>query len=108
MLPFAKFGSAVKIMADGSSSALIVLILHALLTSVIPYAMYSLSMEYLEAGKVAILVSTEPASAMVIGIFFYRETPTVLSVLGLCCNIIAIVLLNLPERRKPDESFTLT
>ena len=105
LIPFAKFVPAVKIMAGGSSTALPVLILHALLSSVVPYALYSLSMEYLEAGKVAILVSTEPASAMVIGIICYGENPTVLSVLGLCCNIIAIVLLNRPERQK---SFTPT
>ena len=55
-------------------------------------------MEYLDAGKAAILVSIEPASAMVIGILCYGETPTLLSVAGLCCNIAAIALLNLPEK----------
>lgn len=103
LIPFSKFGSAVKIMTGGKSSALVVLILHALLSSVVPYALYSLSMEYMEAGKIAILVSTEPASAMVIGIICYGENPTVLSVLGLCCNIAAIVLLNLPEKKESEK-----
>lgn len=98
LLPFSDLSSAVKIMADRSSDAFLVLILHAILTSVVPYALYSLSMEYLDAGKVAILVSIEPASAMVIGILCYGETPTFLSVAGLCCNIAAIALLNLPEK----------
>ena len=50
--------------------------------------------QYLEAGKVAILVSSEPASAMVMGILCYGENPTVLSVLGLLCTIGSVVLLN--------------
>ncbi len=60
----------------------------------------------LEAGKIAILVSTEPASAMVIGIICYGENPTLLSVLGLCCNIAAIVLLNLPEKKESEKILT--
>lgn len=106
LIPFSKFGSAVKIMTGGKSSVLAVLILHALLSSVVPYALYSLSMEYMEAGKIAILVSTEPASAMVIGIICYGENPTLLSVLGLCCNIAAIVLLNLPEKKESEKILT--
>lgn len=94
LLPFAHIGKAVHILGNTSNHALLVLILHAVLTSVFPYGLYALSMEYLEAGKVAILVSTEPASAMVMGILCYGENPTVLSVLGLLCTICSIVLLN--------------
>ena len=98
LLPFAHIGKAVHILGNTSNHALMVLILHAVLTSVFPYGLYSLSMEYLEAGKVAILVSTEPASAMVIGILCYGENPTILSILGLCCTICSIILLNRPVR----------
>lgn len=98
LLPFAHIGKAVHILGNVNNHALLVLVLHAVLTSVFPYGLYSLSMEYLEAGKVAILVSTEPASAMIIGILCYGENPTVLSVLGLLCTICSIVLLNQPVR----------
>ena len=98
LLPFCHLGNAVHVLGNTSNHALIVVILHAILTSVFPYALYSLSMEYLEAGKVAILVSTEPASATIIGFLCYGEKPTILSLLGLCCTICSIVLLNRPVR----------
>ena len=87
-------------MFDTSNHALLVIILHAVLSSVFPYALYSLSMQYLEAGKVAILVSTEPASATVIGLLYYGETPTIFSLLGLLCTICSIILLNQSENKQ--------
>lgn len=100
LLPFSHLGKAVHILGNIENHALLVVILHAILTSVFPYALYSLSMEYLEAGKVAILVSTEPASATVIGFLCYGENPTALTLLGLLCTICSIILLNRPEKQK--------
>ena len=100
LLPFSHLGNALNIMFDTSNHALLVIILHAVLSSVFPYALYSLSMQYLEAGKVAILVSTEPASATVIGLLYYGETPTIFSLLGLLCTICSIILLNQSENKQ--------
>ena len=74
------------------------LFVHALISSVLPYALFSLSMRYMETGKASILASSEPAAAMIFGAVLYSETPSLLSVLGLCFTIAAVVLLNVPEK----------
>ena len=53
------------------------LLLHSLLTSVLPYICFTVALNYVEAGKVAILASGEPIAAMLFGIFFYQEIPTI-------------------------------
>lgn len=72
------------------------LLLHSLLTSVLPYIYFTVALNYVEAGKVAILASGEPIAAMLFGIFFYQEIPTVLSLIGLFTVLFALGLLTIP------------
>ena len=72
------------------------LLLHSLLTSVLPYICFTVALNYVEAGKVAILASGEPIAAMLFGIFFYQEIPTILSLIGLFTVLLALVLLTIP------------
>lgn len=72
------------------------LLLHSLLTSVLPYICFTVALNYVEAGKVAILASGEPIAAMLFGIFFYQEIPTVLSLIGLFTVLLALGLLTIP------------
>ena len=72
------------------------LLLHSLLTSVLPYICFTIALNYVEAGKVAILASGEPIAAMLFGIFFYQEIPTVLSLIGLFTVLFALGLLTIP------------
>lgn len=72
------------------------LLLHSLLTSVLPYICFTVALNYVEAGKVAILASGEPIAAMLFGIFFYQEIPTVLSLIGLFTVLFALGLLTIP------------
>ena len=72
------------------------LLLHSLLTSVLPYICFTVALNYVEAGKVAILASGEPIAAMLFGIFFYQEIPTILSLIGLFTVLLALGLLTIP------------
>ena len=72
------------------------LLLHSLLTSVLPYICFTVALNYVEAGKVAILASGEPIAAMLFGIFFYQEIPTILSLIGLFTVLFALGLLTIP------------
>lgn len=72
------------------------LLLHSLLTSVLPYICFTVALNYVEAGKVAILASGEPIAAMLFGIFFYQEIPTILSLFGLFLVLFALGLLTIP------------
>lgn len=94
LLPFSNIRSFGNIIVSGKWTTFSVLIIHALISSVLPYALYSLSMRYMEAGKASILASSEPAAAMLFGAVIYAEMPSLLSICGLCFTISAVILLN--------------
>ena len=94
MLPFSNIHSLSSMIVSGQRTTFFILIIHALVSSVLPYALYSLSMRYMEAGKASILASSEPAAAMLFGAVLYAETPGILSICGLCFTITAVILLN--------------
>lgn len=100
MLPLADFGNAAQVLLANQGKMLFVLIAHALLSSVLPYTLFSMAMSYMEAGKASILASVEPASAMLIGIVAYKEIPTPLAVVGLLLTIAAVMLLNVSDKGK--------
>jgi len=98
MLPFSNMHTIRALCTPAYFSYTGVMFVHALISSVLPYALFSLSMRYMETGKASILASSEPAAAMIFGAVLYSETPSLLSVLGLCFTIAAVVLLNVPEK----------
>lgn len=71
----------------------IFLIMHAFCTGVIPYILYAKALNYLEAGKTAALSTSEPAAAMVFGLLFYGEFPTLTGIIGLVVAMIALIVL---------------
>lgn len=71
----------------------IFMILHSLCTCIFPYALYTLSLKYMDAGKASILCSCEPIAATIFGIVLYNETPTILSLVGLVIVLVALGIL---------------
>ena len=77
------------------------MLLHSLCSSVLPYACFTLALRYNEVGKVSILASGgEPSAAMVFGILFFAEVPSLLNLLGLILVIIVLSVLCLPDKPK--------
>lgn len=70
------------------------IILTGLVTAVIPFLLYTLGLEQVEASRAAILATVEPMVATLIGIIVFREYMTIMSVIGVLCILVAIVLLN--------------
>lgn len=79
------------------------MILHALCGSVLPYALYTIAIQFMDAGKVSILAAGEPVAAMVFGMIFFREIPTPLEFLGLAVTVAAIVLLGMPQKKADTQ-----
>lgn len=75
----------------------ILIVLTGLVTAVIPFLLYTLGLEQVEASRAAILATIEPMVATLIGVVVFHEYLTVLSVLGILCILTAIVLLNHPS-----------
>ncbi len=100
LLPIADWHSIGAVLCAAPLSHGAFMLLHSLTASVLPYVLYTISLNYLEAGKASILASAEPVAAMVFGIFFYSEIPTLLSLTGLALTILALTLLSLPDRKR--------
>lgn len=97
MLPMTNWQSADVIVKEKGVSIIIFIFFHALCLSVLPSVLFTLSLKYIEAGKAAILTSVEPVAAMVFGVLFFAEIPTVLSVSGLVLTLIALTIMTKSE-----------
>ena len=72
-------------------------VLHSLCTSVLPYVLYTVGLNYIDAGKASILASAEPVAATVFGIFFYHEIPGFAEIAGLILVMAALIYLSAPQ-----------
>ncbi|MBO5939401.1 MAG: DMT family transporter [Clostridia bacterium] len=77
-------------------------------TFIVPYFLYTLSLQDLDAGTAASLGVVEPMAATVYSVIFLREPMTVYSVIGVLLVLIAVVLLGKTENanaaKKLDKS----
>lgn len=85
-----------KITACTNKPYLIFLILlTGIITAVIPFLLYTLGLQSVEASSAAILATIEPMVATLIGIVIFHEYLTLSSAFGILCILAAIVVLNL-------------
>ena len=103
MIPATDWGCIRRITVQGGIKMVLFMLVHALFASVFPYVFYTLSLNYIEAGKVSILAAGEPVAAMIFGFMFFAEKPTVLSILGLVLTTSALVFLSMPEKKKESK-----
>ena len=78
------------------------IILTGIVTAVIPFLLYTLGLEQVEASRAAILATVEPMAATLIGVVVFHEYMTVSSVAGILCIITAVILLNFHPRKKSN------
>lgn len=97
LLPFTQWGHITHYIAANPVRNAPFMVMHSLCTAVCPYAFYTVALDHMDAGKASILCSCEPVAAMVFGIFFFGEIPTVLSVAGLLIVLVALAMLVLPD-----------
>lgn len=100
MAPFADLQVLGQFVAEAPAANTSFLVLHSALCAVIPYVIYTMSFNYMDSGKAAILAAIEPAAAMVFGALFFSEIPSLLSVVGMFVTISALSVLCLPEKTK--------
>lgn len=98
VLPLTDWDITVKLVLEGRMKMILFMIIHSLFVSVLPYILFTLSLKYIDAGKVSILAACEPIAAMIFGVIFFSEIPTILSICGLALATIAITIMTLPEK----------
>lgn len=76
-----------------------------IISTVMPYFLYTRGLEKLESGKAAILVAVEPLVGAVIGMVFLNESHNISKIAGIILILISIVLLNINFKEvKKDEN----
>lgn len=98
LLPFTQWDNMAHYIAANPLRNTLFMVMHSLCTAVCPYAFYTVALDHMEAGKASILCSCEPVAAMVFGLFFFGEIPTVLSVTGLIIVLLALAMLVLSDK----------
>ena len=76
--------------------------------TVLPYYLYTWGLARMDAGKAAIMVAVEPAVGAVIGMTVFRESCGVLKFIGIAAILCAIVLLNVPQKKRFSLDFGRT
>lgn len=99
MIPFTDWHSLLDYVGAAPAANTVFLVVHSLVTAVLPYVLYSAGLTYMDAGKAAILASLEPVAATFFGVTFFDEYPSLLAVAGMMLTVIAISLLCMPDRK---------
>lgn len=76
-----------------------------LVTGFLPYIFYSKGLERMESSKASILASLEPVGGALFGIFVFKEYPSVLTVIGICLVLSAIVVLSMNKNKNDGAEF---
>ena len=104
LMPFTDWGILGRYISDAPAGNSLFLILHAVFAAVLPYTMYTIGFQYMDAGKVSILAAGEPVAAMIFGIFCFNEIPTSVEFAGLFLTVAAIIFLGMPEKSVRKET----
>ena len=80
--------------AASSPSGLCYSIAYCLVTTVLPYILYTFGLDHVEAGKASIMATIEPVIATLLGIFVLQESISATGILGIVLVLCALVLLN--------------
>ena len=103
LIPFTDFGTIAGFVETAPLTNSIFLVIYAIATIILPYMLYTIALQYVDAGKVAILgAGGEPSAAMIFGIIVYSEIPSLLSVAGLVITICALAFICMPEKAESE------
>ena len=83
---------------------MLLILLFALATNVIPYICFTTGLKYMDAGKANITATVEPVVATLLGIFVFDERLTFISGLGVFLVIFSAVILNIPHKA-PKQTY---
>lgn len=75
-------------------------LLFALLSSVLPYLTYTLSLKYIKSSTASIIATVEPVVATVTGVFVFSESIAFpMGYIGIAFVVASIVLINMEKKR---------
>lgn len=97
VLPFISIRKIAGAFAGKPQMVLYAVIL-IIITTFLPYIVYTAGLSKLEPGKAAIVACIEPVMATFVGLIFYKETIDLLTYIGVFLVIGAIILVNISQK----------
>ena len=97
LLPFAKLEHLGAELATGDFPWLAAVML-VILSTVLPYLLYTYGLTGMESGRASVLATVEPVVATLTGVVCFHETVTVSGAFGMLLVLLAVILLNLPQK----------
>ena len=101
LVPVCGFGDAVSAMVSSPENLLLIIALGIFLT-LLPFALFNHSLEFIEAGKASIISFAEPLTATAVGLLLYGEEITIETAAGMAVLFLALVIIS--RKQKPDAS----
>lgn len=78
-------------------------ILLAVVSTVLPYLLYTEGLKHTEAGKASVIATAEPVVAAIIGATVFSESFSAMKITGMIIIISAILLLNINVNKKTNK-----
>ena len=103
LIPFTDFSQINVYVNSNIAFNVLFLILHSTISFALPYVLLTISLRHVEVGITSIFISSsEPLAALLFGITFFGEIPTVLMIFGIVLTILAItnILIKVPPIRE--------
>lgn len=96
LVGFSDIPAMAELISDAPIAALYILLLGVVSTA-LPFCLYTVALKHMDTGKASILASVEPLTSTLVGVVVFHESLTALGIGGIVCILGAVVLLN---RRK--------
>lgn len=83
-----------------SSGTLALCLLAGVVTSYLPYLLYTFGLSGIEAGRASVMASVEPVVATLVGVLVYRESLNLYSLAGIALVLFAVLLTGIQGSKK--------
>lgn len=97
LIPFSHPAEIVSL-GVSSQSAVMAMLALALISTLLPFACYTIGLQHMETGKASIMAFIEPMVALIIGVTVFHDTLSVYNMVGIVLIVAAVTLLNLPRK----------
>ncbi|MGE4273301.1 MAG: DMT family transporter [Desulfitobacterium sp.] len=102
LLPFSNSIDIVTIALE-NRNVLISGLLLGVVSTLIPFLLYTKGLEHMEAGKASVMAFVEPMVATLVGILIFKEQLTAQNILGIFLIFSSVLVLNWRTRQKMDR-----
>lgn len=102
LLPFSE-GYGLLTLTLHKETVLINVVLLGIMSTLIPFLLYTKGLEHMEAGKASVMAFIEPMVATLVGIFIFSEGLSAANMTGIGLIFLSVLILNLKTRQALDS-----